>query len=62
MHYLSPSDDSRLHARSLAEIGVYRDIAEGPEHIIVATVNSERVAELVATDRTALRELLAIRP
>lgn len=58
VHYVSPTDDNRLQTQKMQELGIFSSVTIEAGHIIVATVNSARIAELVAADRVALRRLI----
>ncbi len=59
VHYVSPTEDNRVQADRMRALGVYADVASEVGEVIVATVGRERVAELLAPDRVALRALIA---
>jgi isocitrate lyase len=58
VHYVSPTEDNQVQTERMAELGIYRSVATEVGEIIVADVNPERIAELLAPDRTALEALI----
>jgi isocitrate lyase len=58
VHYVSPTDDNRIQAERMQALGVYAATTTEIGEIIVAEVNRDRVGELLAPDRAALRELI----
>jgi isocitrate lyase len=62
VHYLSPTDDNAAQAERMREIGLYAEVTPEIGHIIVAAVDPERVAALVAPDRAALSALIDASP
>jgi isocitrate lyase len=59
IHYVTPTDDNQRQTESMKAMGIFTSVNIEVGEIIVADVNRERVKELLAPDRTALRELLA---
>jgi isocitrate lyase len=58
VHYVSPTEDNEYQASKMQVHGLFTDVHSEIGHIIVATVNAERVAELLAPDREALGKLI----
>ena len=58
VHYVSPTEDNSYQASKMKSHGLYREVGTEVGEIIVAEVNSERVAELLAPDREALLRLI----
>jgi isocitrate lyase len=58
VHYVTPSDDNQYQAAKMRSHGIFRDVNTDVGQIIVADVNHERISELLAPDREALRRLI----
>jgi isocitrate lyase len=58
VHYVAPSDDNQYQAAKMKSHGIFRDVNTDVGQIIVADVNHERISELLAPDREALRRLI----
>ncbi len=58
VHYVSPTEDNRRQADRMQAIGIYAGTTTEIGEVIVAEVDRARVAELLAPDRSALRELI----
>ena len=58
VHYVSPTEDNSYQASKMKSQGLYREVGTEVGEIIVAEVNPERVAELLAPDREALLRLI----
>lgn len=58
VHYVSPTEDNQYQARKMKTHGLYREVHDEVGHIIVASVNHERVTELLHEDRDALGRLI----
>jgi isocitrate lyase len=58
VHYVSPTEDNQYQAAKMKSHGIFRDVAQEVGQIIVADVDDERVAQLLAPDRTALGKLI----
>jgi isocitrate lyase len=61
VHYLSPTGDNEHQTQSMKKLGIFSDVNNEAGLIIVASVNTRRVAELFNPDQTALKQLLAKR-
>jgi isocitrate lyase len=59
VHYVSPTDDNLKQTERMKTLGIYEQVNTEVGHIIVASVNSDRVKELVDPDRELLRKLIA---
>jgi isocitrate lyase len=59
VHYVTPTDDNRRQTEGMKANAIFANVGEEVGEIIVADVNRERVAELIASDRTALKALIA---
>jgi isocitrate lyase len=57
-HYVTPTDDNQRQAEGMRKEGLFRSVVLEVGEIIVADVNKERVKELLAPDRVALRALI----
>jgi isocitrate lyase len=58
-HYVTPTEDNQRQAEGMQALGLFGSVAQEVGKIIVADVNKDRVKELVAPDRQALRKLIA---
>jgi isocitrate lyase len=58
VHYVSPTDDNEYQTAKMKEQGIYSAVNTEVGQIIVADVNTPRVAELLAADRVALGKLI----
>jgi len=58
VHYVSPTDDNEYQTAKMKEQGIYSAVNTEVGQIIVADVNTPRVAELLAADRVALGRLI----
>ncbi len=58
VHYLSPTDDNQHQAQKMKRLGIFSKVDTEGELIIVASVNAARIAELLNTDREALKRLI----
>lgn len=61
VHYLSPTDDNQHQALKMKRLGLFSSVNTEGELIIVASVNSGRIAELLNTDKVALKKLITKR-
>jgi isocitrate lyase len=58
VHYLTPTEDNHAQTEGMKARGLFSEVNEEVGEIIVADVNKERVANLMA-DRVALEALIA---
>ena len=58
IHYLTPTDDNHRMAENLLQLKIFKSIADEVGEIIVADVNRDTVAQLVAEDGEALNQLI----
>ncbi|HTP51948.1 MAG TPA: isocitrate lyase ICL2 [Anaeromyxobacteraceae bacterium] len=59
VHYVTPTEDNQRQAEGMKALGLFRSVTEEVGEIIVADVDPERLKELLASDRAALRALIA---
>jgi isocitrate lyase len=59
VHYLSPTEDNQHQAQKMKKLGIFSDVNTEAALIIVATVNTSHIAELLNPDRAALKKLIA---
>ena len=59
VHYLSPTEDNQRQTQKMKDLDIFSSINTEAGLIIVAGVNQRRVAELMNSDRVALRQLIA---
>ncbi len=58
VHYVSPTEDNQRQAEGMKAEALFSSVALEVGKIIVADVNKDRVKELLAADRAALRALI----
>jgi isocitrate lyase len=59
VHYVTPTDDSQAQSKGMQAMRIYSDVHSEVGHIIVASVNEERMSELLNSDEVALKALIA---
>jgi len=58
VHFVSPTEDNVYQTEKMKSHGIFSDVHSEVGHIIVADVDTERVAELLNPDREALTRLI----
>lgn len=58
VHYVTPTEDNEAQTQSMKRLGLFADVNTEVGQIIVADVNRDRIAELLAPDREALLALI----
>jgi isocitrate lyase len=58
VHYVTPSEDNQYQTEKMKDLGIYSNVNTEVGQIIVAAVNSSRIAELLNPDRVVLRQLI----
>jgi isocitrate lyase len=58
VHYMSPTDDNRHQAEKMQRLGIFSKLDNEAGLIIVASVDTGRIGELLNPDRVALRKLI----
>jgi len=58
VHYVSPTEDNQYQTAKMKSHGLFREVNTEVGQIIVADVDQERVAALLAPDREALGKLI----
>jgi isocitrate lyase len=58
VHYVSPTEDVRYQTTKMKNHGIFSDVHEEIGQMIVAPVNTDRIAELLEPDRVALKKLI----
>jgi isocitrate lyase len=58
VHYLSPTDDNQHQSQKMKRLGLFSKVDTEGQMIIVATVNNERIADLLNPDRVMLKRLI----
>jgi len=58
IHYVTPTDDNAKQTAGMAKLGIFDDVSTEVGDIIVADVDSGRVAELIKPDHTELGKLI----
>ena len=56
VHYVSPTDEVRYQTGRMKHYGIFSEVHNEIGHMIVASVNADRVAELLQPDRVALKK------
>jgi isocitrate lyase len=59
VHYVTPTDDNQAQTEGMKRLGMFNEVNTEIGDIIVATVNSARVAALIKTDSGELEKLIA---
>ncbi|HEU4362977.1 MAG TPA: isocitrate lyase ICL2 [Mycobacterium sp.] len=58
VYYVSPTEDNKYQTEKMKSHGIFLDVHQEVGEIIVAEVNRQRIAELIASDHTALLRLI----
>jgi isocitrate lyase len=58
VHYVTPTEDNKYQVAKMRSHGIFREVDTEIGQIIVADVNHQRIAELLAPDQTALQRLI----
>jgi isocitrate lyase len=58
VHYVTPTEDNQYQTRKMKDLGIYSNVNTEIGQIIVASVNHQRISELLSPDRAALRQLI----
>ena len=58
VHYLSPTDDNQHQSQKMKRLGLFSKVDTEGQMIIVATVNHDRIAELLNPDHVMLKRLI----
>jgi isocitrate lyase len=58
VHYLSPTDDNQHQSQKMKRLGLFSKVDTEGQMIIVATVDHDRIAELLNPDRVMLKRLI----
>ena len=58
VHYVTPTEDNQYQVAKMKSHGIFREVNTEVGQIIVADVDQQRVAELLAPDREALGRLI----
>ena len=61
IHYVSPTEDNQYQTAKMKTHGIFRTVNNEIGEIIVADVDTKRIAELLEPDREALESLIAKR-
>src|ERR1700744_1455066 len=59
VYYVTPTEDNIYQTEKMKSHGIFSDVYQEVGEIIVADVNQERIEELLAPDREALKNLIA---
>jgi isocitrate lyase len=58
VHYVTPTEDNQYQTAKMQSHGIFVDVNTEVGQIIVANVDRQRIAELLAADREALMKLI----
>ena len=61
VHYVSPTNDNMKQTQGMRKIKIFNDVNTEVGHIIVCSINQERIKELLEPDQNALKDLIAKR-
>jgi isocitrate lyase len=59
VYYVTPTEDNIYQTEKMKSHGIFSNVYQEVGEIIVADVNQQRIDELLATDRAALKRLIA---
>ena len=59
VHYVSPNDANLRQSERMKEMGIFEEVHTEIGHIIVASVNTEKIEETVNSDGAKLKQLIA---
>lgn len=59
VHYVTPSEDNKRQTEGMKKLGIFDEVSKEIGEIIVATVATEKVNELLAEDKVKLKNLIA---
>lgn len=59
VYYVTPTEDNLYQTEKMKSHGIFSEVNQEVGEIIVADVNHPRIAELLASDHTALRRLIS---
>ena len=59
IHYLTPTEDNQRQSESLLKMGLFDTVHDEVGEIIVADINPQKVAELVASESQERERLIA---
>ena len=58
VHYLSPTEDNQHQAQKMKRLGIFSKVDTEANLIIVATINPQRIADLLNPDQAVLKKLI----
>ena len=58
VHYLSPTEDNQHQAQKMKRLGIFSNVNNEADLIIVASINPQRIADLLNPDQVVLRKLI----
>jgi isocitrate lyase len=59
VYYVTPTEDNIYQTEKMKSHGIFSNVYQEVGEIIVADVNQARIDELLASDREALKKLIA---
>jgi isocitrate lyase len=59
VHYVTPTDDNRAQSEAMVKLGIYEEVHPEVGEMIVASVNTDRVNQLVDPDGGEITRLIA---
>jgi isocitrate lyase len=59
VHYVTPTDDNQYQVAKMKSHGIFSEVTTEVGQIIVASVNHQRISELLSPDQEALKRLIS---
>ena len=59
VHYLSPTEDNQHQAQKMKRLGIFSNVNTEADLIIVATINPQRISDLLNPDQVMLKRLIS---
>jgi len=59
IHYVTPTEDNQMQTRGMKKLGIFDEVNTEIGDIIVASVNTAQVKELLKPDQEELKRLIA---
>jgi len=59
VHYVTPSEDNKRQTEGMKKLGIFKKVSKEIGDIIVATVDSDKVIDLLTEDKVQLKKLIA---
>jgi len=58
-HYVTPSEDNKRQTEGMKKLGIFKEVSKEIGDIIVASVDSAKVTDLLAENKVKLKKLIA---